>query len=68
MIVYTGDWLKTNGIWRQVVAVDPTQDLFAVLGVNEPENLVWYGAEVPDVFSGHMSDLEMQEKLEGCGQ
>ena len=63
MIVYVGDWVKTNGMWRQVVAVDPEHDLFAVLGVNEPDNLVWYGTAVPEVFGGHLSDLEMQEKL-----
>jgi hypothetical protein len=65
MIVYVGDWIKTNGKWRQVVAVDPVADLFAVLGLDDAENLVWYGTEVPEVFGGHLSDLEIQEKLEG---
>ena len=65
MIVYVGDWIKTNGKWRQVIAVDPVHDLFAVLGVNETEDLVWYGTAVQDVFGGQLSDLEMQEKLEG---
>ena len=68
MIVYVGDWIKTNGKWRQVVAVDPEHDLFAVLGVNEPDQLVWYGTELPEAFSGHLSDLEMQEKLEELKQ
>ena len=65
MIVYVGDWIKTNGKWRQVVAVDPVADLFAVLGLDDAELLVWYGTETSDVFGGHLSDLEMQEKLEG---
>ena len=64
MIVYTGDWIKTNGKWRQVVAVDPVADLFAVLGSDDAEFWVWNGTEVPEVFGGHLSDLEMQEKLE----
>ena len=65
MIVYVGDWIKTDGKWRQVVAVDPVADLFAVLGLDDAEHLVWHGTEVPEVFGGHLSDLEMQEKLEG---
>ena len=65
MIVYVGDWVKTSGKWRQVVAADPVADLFAVLGLDDAELLVWYGTETSDVFGGHLSDLEMQEKLEG---
>ena len=65
MIVYVGDWIKTDGKWRQVVAVDPVADLFAVLGLDDAELLVWHGTETSDVFGGHLSDLEMQEKLEG---
>ena len=65
MIVYVGDWVKTSGKWRQVVAADPVADLFAVLGLDDAEHLVWYGTEAPEVFGGHLSDLEMQEKLEG---
>ena len=65
MIVYVGDWVKTSGKWRQVVAVDPVADLFTVLGLDDAELLVWHGTEVPEVFGGHLSDLEMQEKLEG---
>jgi hypothetical protein len=59
---------KNYGKWRQVVAADPVADLFAVLGLDDAERLVWYGTEVPEVFSGHLSDLEMQEKLEGVKQ
>ena len=65
MIVYVGDWVKASGKWRQVVAADPVADLFAVLGLDDAELLVWYGTETSDVFGGHLSDLEMQEKLEG---
>ena len=68
MIVYTGDCIKTNGKWRQVVAVDPVADLFAVLGGDDPEFWVWHGTETSEVFDGHLSDPEMQEKLEGLAQ
>jgi hypothetical protein len=63
MIVFTGDWIKYSGKWRQVVSVDPTCDLFAINGVNIPEELLWFGTAVPEVFEGHVSDNEMQDKL-----
>lgn len=64
MIVYVGDWIKTDGKWRQVVAADPLTDTFAVLGSDDDELMVWYGTDAPDVFDGHLSDPEMQTKLE----
>jgi len=67
MIVFTGDWIKYSGKWRQVVAVDPVRDTFAVNGVDIPEELTWFGRAVPTVFERHLSDNEMQEKLQGVG-
>ena len=65
MIVFVGDWVKTNGKWRQVVAADPVADLFATLGVDDADYMVWHDTYSPDVFDGHLSDPEMQTKLEG---
>lgn len=67
MIVFTGDWIKYSGKWRQVVAVDPTCDTFAINGFDIPEELLWLGRAVPAVFERHLSDNEMQEKLQGVG-
>jgi hypothetical protein len=63
MIVFIGDWVKALGKWGQVVAVDPTCDMFATIGVDGER--VWWGTSTPELFEGFLSNLEMQEKLEG---
>ena len=66
MIVFIGDWIKFSGKWRQVVSVDPINDRFAVtcMDVDAPEMLTWFGTATPEVFAGHLSDNQMQTKLE----
>lgn len=62
MIVYVGDWIKFMGQWYQVVDI-MAGDLFGVIGSDS--HIMWLGTENPDLYDGHMSNLEMQEKLEG---
>lgn len=65
MIVFTGDWVKISGMWKQVVLVDASRDSFATLdsdGANQ-----WWGTNVPQVFEDHVSNIQMQTKLREAG-
>lgn len=65
MIVFTGDWVKISGMWKQVVLVDASRDSFATLdsdGANQ-----WWGTNVPQVFDDHVSNIQMQTKLQEAG-
>ena len=65
MIVYAGDWIKVKNQWRQVVDLRPDLECFAVL--NEDGDNEWWSTEVPEVFKGHLSNKQMQAKLEEAG-
>jgi len=65
MIVFTGDWVKVSGQWKQVVAIDSRYDNFATLD-SDGEHL-WWGVEVPEVFEDHVSNTEMQAMLKEAG-
>jgi len=65
MIVFTGDWVKFNGNWKQVTDIDFGRDLFAVLDSDGERQ--WFGTEVPEVFDGHISNTEMQVRLQDAG-
>lgn len=62
MIVYAGDWIKYMGQWYQVVGIK-AGDLFGV--IDSDGYVMWLGTENPELYDGHLSNLEMQEKLEG---
>jgi len=65
MIVCEGDWVKVSGKWKQVLKVDPANDIFATL--DSDGFYQWWSTQMPEVFGGHLSDIEIQEKLEECG-
>lgn len=65
MIVFVGDWVKVSGMWRQVVDIDAMSDSFALLDSDGSKQ--WWGTNVPAVFSGHLSNNEMQDKLAELG-
>jgi len=65
MIVFVGDWVKAQGKWGQVVAVDVGSDTFAMLGHDGLET--WWGASVPEEYEDHVSNLQMQNKLRDAG-
>jgi hypothetical protein len=65
MIVYTGDWVKVSGMWKQVVSINYDMDSFATIdsdGANQ-----WWGTNVPQVFDDHVSNAQMQDKLREAG-
>jgi len=65
MIVFVGDWVKVSGMWKQVILVDSSKDSFATLdsdGANQ-----WWGTNVPQVFDDHVSNTQMQDKLQEAG-
>ena len=65
MIVFVGDWVKVSGMWKQVILVDASKDSFATLdsdGANQ-----WWGTNVPQVFDDHVSNTQMQDKLQEAG-
>jgi hypothetical protein len=66
MIVYTGDWVKVMGAWRQVVSVNPLDDTFKTVSPVDGEYLTW-GTKVPEVFEDHLNDISFQDKLERAG-
>ena len=65
MIVFTGDWVKLSGCWKQVTDIDYGRDLFSVLDSDGERQ--WFGTEVPDVFEAHISNTEMQTRLQDAG-
>jgi hypothetical protein len=75
MIVFTGDWVKISGMWKQVVKLDNARtihqellygrDQFAVL--DSDGEFQWWGIEMPQVFDDHISNTEMQMKLAEAG-
>lgn len=65
MIVFLGDWVKVSEMWRQVVDIDAMSDSFALL--DSDGNKQWWGTNVTTVFSGHLSNNEMQDKLAELG-
>ena len=65
MIVFAGDWVKLSGKWRQVVSVNPYMDMFALL--DSDGEYQWFGTEAPEVFDDHVSDTQMQDKLQEAG-
>jgi len=65
MIIFTGDWIKLSGMWKQVTDVDYGHDLFAML--DSDGNKAWFGTEVPEVFDDHISNTEMQMRLQEAG-
>ena len=65
MIVYVGDWVKISGMWKQVVKLDYGRDLFAVLDSDGASQ--WWGIEVPQIFDDHISNNQMQDKLQEAG-
>ena len=66
MIVYTGDWVKVMGAWRQVVFVNPRDNTFKTVSPIDGEYLTW-GTDAPEVFEDHLSDISFQEKLAEAG-
>jgi len=65
MIVFTGDWIKISGMWKQVVKIDYGNDLFAV--IDSDGDFQWWGIETPQVFDDHISNTQMQHKLAEAG-
>ena len=65
MIVFTGDWVKFCGKWKQVTDVHVGSDLFAVLDCDGEQQ--WFGTEVSVVFEEHISNTEMQTRLQEAG-
>ena len=65
MIVFTGDWIKLSGMWKQVTDIDYDHDLFSVLDADG--NKLWFGTEAPEVFDAHISNTEMQIRLQEAG-
>ena len=65
MIVFIGDWVKLSGKWRQVVSVNTYMDMFAPL--DSDGEYQWFGTEAPEFFDSHVSDTEMQDKLQENG-
>lgn len=65
MIVYTGDWIKISGMWKQVVKIDYGNDLFAVL--DSDGAFQWWDTETPQIFDDHISNTQMQHKLAEAG-
>jgi hypothetical protein len=75
MIVFTGDWVKISGMWKQVVKLDNARtihqellygrDQFAVL--DSDGEFQWWGIETPQIFDDHISNTEMQTKLAEAG-
>lgn len=65
MIVFTGDWVKFSGKWKQVVSVNVHMDMFAT--IDSDGEFQWFGTESPEFFEDHISDIQMQNKLEEAG-
>ena len=65
MIVFTGDWIKISGMWKQVVKIDYGNDLFAVL--DSDGAFQWWGIETPQIFDDHVSNIQMQMRLAEAG-
>lgn len=62
MIVFTGDWVKISGMWKQVFTIDYGKDLFGVL--DSDGTLQWWGTENREIFDDHISNTEMQMRLQ----
>ena len=65
MIVFTGDWVKFSGKWKQVVSVNVHMDMFAT--IDSDGEFQWFGTESQEFFEDHISDIQMQNKLEEAG-
>jgi len=65
MIVFTGDWIKISGMWKQVVQTHYGSDLFAVL--DSDGAFQWWGTETLQIFDDHISNTQMQHKLAEAG-
>lgn len=65
MIVFTGDWVKFSGKWKQVVSVNVHMDMFATL--DSDGEFQWFGTEAPEFFENHISDTQMQAELQEAG-
>jgi len=62
MIVFTGDWVKISGMWKQVFTIDYGKDLFGVL--DSDGAFQWWGLENEEIFDAHISNTEMQMRLQ----
>lgn len=62
MIVFTGDWVKISGMWKQVFTIDFDKDLFCVL--DSDGAVQWWGTENQEIFDDHISNTEMQMRLQ----
>ena len=65
MIVFTGDWVKFSGQWKQVVSVNVHMDMFAT--IDSDGEFQWFGTESPEFFENHISDVQMQIRLQEAG-